>query len=673
MKFYYAFVSILVCVSLLLIQPQLTAIPDSDAIAITKRVTVPSESQSLGSELIIKREIKTYPVLIASDRVETPTHNEDEAVYTSSVLKAKRFFIQGNDKYDQGDYEGALVAYTKAISYNSNYANIYNNRGLVRYKLGDNEGAIEDYDQALRINANNEMAYFNRGLVRAHLKDYKQAVEDFNQALRINPDDAKIYIHLSHARAKLGDLRGAFTDYNQAKRLNPELVAAYKNRERAKDTNPINSYSAEQKFQITLLVSIILCLLWIISISFHEFGHAIVAYLGGDKSVKQKGYLSLNPLKYINPLVSIILPGLFFLIGEFPLPGAAVYIERQQLRNRLWQSAVSAAGPLASFLVAGVLVVFLRVSLAWNCPYWLPATLAGFISLQFFFVLFNLIPIPPLDGYGIIEAWLPNKLQAKIRKFALVGLIGIYTLPWLIPSFGMVLAVSGFEIAQWFGVTLTLAADGFKLFNRWYCTLLLGAFGIFVLMRQPQLIWNCLGFVLLSQFKKYEQALTAVDKAIAVKPNDSWAWILRSTVLGKLERYEEAIAACDRAIELNPNSHLFWSLRAWVLEKLERYEEESAAFNKVIELKPDDAWVWGQQGWVLEKLERYEEALAAFDKSIELKSKDAWVWRQRGWVLEKLKCYEQALVNYNKAIDLQPDNTWVLDRRDSVLEKIRTL
>jgi tetratricopeptide (TPR) repeat protein len=673
MKFYYAFVSILVCVSLLLIQPQLTAIRDSDAIAITKQVTVPRESQSPSSELIIKREIKTYPVLIATDGVETPTHNEDEAVYTASVLKARRFFIQGNDKYDQGDYEGAIAAYTKAIRYNSNHANAYNNRGLVRYKLGDNEGAIKDYNQVLRINANNEMAYFNRGLVRADLKDYKQAIEDFNQALRINPDDAEIYIHRSRARAKLGDLRGAFADYNQAKRLNPELVTAYRNRGQAEATNPINSYSAEQKFQITLFVSTILCLVWIISISFHEFGHAIVAYLGGDKSVKQKGYLSLNPLKYINPLVSIILPGLFFLIGGFPLPGAAVYIERQQLRNRWWQSAVSAAGPLASFLVALVLVVFLRASLAWNFPYWLLATLAGFISLQFFFVLFNLIPIPPLDGYGIIEAWLPNKLQAKIRKFALVGLIAIYTLPWLIPSFGIVLAVSGFEIAQWFGVPLTLAADGFKLFNRWYCALLLTAFGIFVLMRQPQLIWNCLGFVLLSKFKKYEQALAAFDKAIEVKPNDSWAWMLRSTVLGQLKRYEEAIAACDKAIELNPNSHLFWSLRGWVLEKLERYEQALASYNKAIDLKPDNAWTWGRQGWVLEKLERYEEALAAFDKSIELEPNDAWDWRQRGWVLEKLERYEQALASYNKAIDLKPDNAWTWGRRGSVLEKFRTL
>ncbi|HEY9616580.1 MAG TPA: hypothetical protein V6C64_07060, partial [Microcoleaceae cyanobacterium] len=88
-----------------------------------------------------------------------------------------------------------------------------------------------------------------------------------------------------------------------------------------------------------MIVAIALfCLGWIISICVHEFGHAIVAYWGGDTSVKDKGYLTLNPIKYAHPVLSLLLPLVFLLLGGIPLPGAAVYIDSRQLRGRGWQS-----------------------------------------------------------------------------------------------------------------------------------------------------------------------------------------------------------------------------------------------------------------------------------------------------------------------------------------------
>ncbi|MEO0540050.1 MAG: site-2 protease family protein, partial [Cyanobacteria bacterium P01_A01_bin.105] len=87
---------------------------------------------------------------------------------------------------------------------------------------------------------------------------------------------------------------------------------------------------------------------WVVSVCLHEFGHAVVAYWGGDTSVKDKGYLTLNPLKYTNPGLSFVMPLMFLLLGGIPLPGAAVYINQRQLRSRTWKSAVSAAGPIAT-------------------------------------------------------------------------------------------------------------------------------------------------------------------------------------------------------------------------------------------------------------------------------------------------------------------------------------
>src|SRR5437868_8593549 len=95
---------------------------------------------------------------------------------------------------------------------------------------------------------------------------------------------------------------------------------------------------------------------WIMSLCIHEFGHAIVAYLGGDRSVVGAGYLSLNPLRYTNLTMSLVLPIIFLLIGGIALPGGAVYINHSALRTRAWSSAVSVAGPVATAL-CGLLIV----------------------------------------------------------------------------------------------------------------------------------------------------------------------------------------------------------------------------------------------------------------------------------------------------------------------------
>src|SRR6188474_2888900 len=100
---------------------------------------------------------------------------------------------------------------------------------------------------------------------------------------------------------------------------------------------------------------------WIFSLCLHEFSHAIVAYYGGDYTVKEKGYLTFNPLKYTHPFLSIVLPLLILLMGGIGLPGGAVYIETRLIRSRYWLSAMSLAGPAANGLVAVSLAVLLKV------------------------------------------------------------------------------------------------------------------------------------------------------------------------------------------------------------------------------------------------------------------------------------------------------------------------
>ncbi|MEB3292275.1 MAG: site-2 protease family protein [Synechococcales bacterium] len=192
---------------------------------------------------------------------------------------------------------------------------------------------------------------------------------------------------------------------------------------------------------------------WIASLCLHEFGHAIVAYWGGDYSVKAKGYLSLNPLKYIHPILSIILPMLYLLLGGIGLPGGAVYINDAALRRLWWSSLVSLAGPCANLLVA--IALSLPFQLGWitvdsftiwsATPWWINA-IAVLVHLQIIAALFNLLPVPGLDGYGILEPLLPRTWTwklAPLKQYGIFIVLVVVTIPavsWsLITSSGFLL------------------------------------------------------------------------------------------------------------------------------------------------------------------------------------------------------------------------------------------
>ncbi len=175
---------------------------------------------------------------------------------------------------------------------------------------------------------------------------------------------------------------------------------------------------------------------WITSLCVHEFGHALVAYLGGDRSVVGYGYLSLNPLRYTNLLLSIAMPVAFLLLGGIGLPGGAVYINHAALRSRTWDSAVSVAGP-AGTLLCGLLaaIPFLFPNhVAWitgsNIGFFEALAFLGFIEA--FALVLNLVPIPGLDGFGIIRPWLPYSIQDLAIRFGQIAIIGVFILLWYV-------------------------------------------------------------------------------------------------------------------------------------------------------------------------------------------------------------------------------------------------
>ncbi|MEG5041279.1 MULTISPECIES: tetratricopeptide repeat protein [unclassified Microcoleus] len=172
--------------------------------------------------------INTSLRLLASSQVDLGVKVPSAPVATG--LRADDFYIQGGDKFEKGDYQGAVAAYNQAIVLNPNYAGAYFTRGVARYKLGDKQGAIADYDQALRIFPNSALAYSNRGVARSDLGDNQGAIADYNQALNINPNSALAYSNRGITRSDLGDNQGAIADYNQALNIHPNFAEAYYNR-----------------------------------------------------------------------------------------------------------------------------------------------------------------------------------------------------------------------------------------------------------------------------------------------------------------------------------------------------------------------------------------------------------------------------------------------------------
>lgn len=157
---------------------------------------------------------------------------------------------------------------------------------------------------------------------------------------------------------------------------------------------------------------------WAVTLCLHEFGHAAVAYKGGDFSVRDKGYLTLDIRRYTDPVLSIVLPLVLLAFGGIPLPGGAVWINHHALRSKKIESLVSLAGPVTN-LVIGVLLALI-VTL-FSPPAALAAAISYLALLQVIAFVLNILPIPGLDGWGVLEPFMSRQAQefgAKARPWA---------------------------------------------------------------------------------------------------------------------------------------------------------------------------------------------------------------------------------------------------------------
>lgn len=152
---------------------------------------------------------------------------------------------------------------------------------------------------------------------------------------------------------------------------------------------------------------------WLVSLCLHEFGHAYTAWRFGDRDVAVRGYLTLNPLKYSHPLLSLGLPVLFIALGGIGLPGGAVYV-RTGFMTKRQKTLVSLAGPAVNLVFAVLILVVTKLLYdPAHAVFWAGMAFLGF--LQVTALLLNMLPIPGLDGYGALESHLSPETQRALQ------------------------------------------------------------------------------------------------------------------------------------------------------------------------------------------------------------------------------------------------------------------
>ena len=195
----------------------------------------------------------------------------------------------------------------------------------------------------------------------------------------------------------------------------------------------------------TLILAAILIPCLVIAIVFHEVAHGWTALALGDTTARDMGRLTLNPIKHVDPVGTLLVPGALALFGG-PVFGWAkpVPVNANRLNNpRYGMMAVAAAGPGTNILLAfaGAVLVGIASGLATNWGTQLPefamTAFGAFILINAFLAFFNLLPIPPFDGSHILGGLLPRRWARhwqQLQAFGMLLLVVIIAASWAFPN-----------------------------------------------------------------------------------------------------------------------------------------------------------------------------------------------------------------------------------------------
>lgn len=179
----------------------------------------------------------------------------------------------------------------------------------------------------------------------------------------------------------------------------------------------------------------------LLAITLHEAAHGFVAWRLGDDTAWRLGRVSANPLRHIDPFGTILLPGMLLVMGApflfgwaKPVP-VAFHRLRNPRRDMVW---VSLAGPAANvaLALAAALLMHLLGWVPYSATLWAQASITHALQLNVMLAVFNLLPIPPLDGWRVALGVLPKPLAWRLSRLERFGMVLLLVLLFLPPFIG---------------------------------------------------------------------------------------------------------------------------------------------------------------------------------------------------------------------------------------------
>lgn len=164
--------------------------------------------------------------------------------------------------------------------------------------------------------------------------------------------------------------------------------------------------------------------LLLVAMTIHEASHALIGYWLGDHTAKSEGRLSLNPLVHIDPIFTVLIPGVLILLGQPPILAAKpVPFNPYNVKfGEFGAALIALAGPVSNILLAIVSAFIIRFTTQDVAI----AVLEFFVMLNVSLAIFNLIPWPPLDGSRVLYAFAPEPVQRVMRQIEGMGIAGLF-------------------------------------------------------------------------------------------------------------------------------------------------------------------------------------------------------------------------------------------------------
>ncbi len=189
------------------------------------------------------------------------------------------------------------------------------------------------------------------------------------------------------------------------------------------------------------------------AIVFHEVAHGYVARIYGDNTAYNEGRLTLDPIKHVDPIGTIVLP-IMLALAKAPVFGWAkpVPVQPGNLRNPRWHMVlVAAAGPASNLFLALITMIFIVVSgimvaeqgaATDSVTLFFQDNLRNFFTINLFLAVFNMLPLPPFDGSKVLAGFLPPNIAVKFQsldRYALPIMLGVFlVLPMVLPNLRLV-------------------------------------------------------------------------------------------------------------------------------------------------------------------------------------------------------------------------------------------